>query len=187
MPIDISRLQDRVDLEPENLELIQSLLPYMIRHALFWPCYFFTKSPLEWLSVTFFSRYGNPDTKHLGTRGIQNFWTDITRGRNRYHDCQAKRIYAEVDRQSAVYAEMADLVEVGEPIYAEILYGKHKGQYLLFVTYAIEPDNFDDERPITRFDLDRCKRLTESEFNNMIKKIAPGRADKLTMTTIRLT
>lgn len=79
---------------------------YLIRKVIFWPYYFVTEeSPIERLSETFFSCYGNPGTRYLGSRGLKNFLNDLIRGKNRHQNYVYKVLSFKLDESCEEFQE----------------------------------------------------------------------------------
>lgn len=135
----------------------------MILKTLFWPFYFIVeKSPLERLSEIFFRHYGNEGVTYRGTGGLKNFLNYLLKGKNRYRGLIVEQLHWIVDPENEHFKKY----HLGKGTsYANILYAKKHGKYLLRIIIASSIE----QHGYTRFDLDECFRLNKKEF---VKELA---------------
>ncbi|WED41995.1 hypothetical protein [Legionella cardiaca] len=150
-----------VDMFKERPELMR----YLAFKVVFWPYYFVTeKSPLERISETFFKHYGDQGCRYYGTRGITNFFNDLTKGKKRYQHYKIQHFVWKLD--SPLYPKDNSDVKVG---YAEIILAVHKDHCLFQMVLTDKP--FRSRGKISRYMLDGCEKLSHAEVSNRLKTI----------------
>ena len=154
---------------------------YLMIKPFLWPYYFVTeKSPLERFSELFFKHYGEKGHTYFGSEGFKNFLHDIVYGRNRYLQCDAQKINWQVDEKGDEYLAYRQSFgkDKKEILYAEIIYAQFKGIYLLKVVWSTK-QSFSCTNFISRFELDGCDRLKESQFKKRLLQINLEKAKTL--------
>ncbi|KTD66487.1 hypothetical protein Lsan_0432 [Legionella santicrucis] len=150
---------------------------YLIIKPILWPYFFVTeKSPTERLSELFFKHYGDEGHIYFGNQGIKNFLNDLVKGKERYKDYSIKSMCWSIDKGSQEWLSYKKVF--GDELNAQIIYTKIEDTYLLSVTWTTD----NTPQPVTsvsRFKLDRCARLKESEFKTRIKQINAAEANRL--------
>lgn len=154
----------------------KKLRRYLILKPLLWPYYFIIeRSPLELISELFFKRYGDEGTIYFHNQGIINFFNDLLRGKDRYMNYKVNYVCWPVDKNSS-YSHSISMN--GKEMYAEIIFAQYKNQYLLGVIgtakYSPCPD-----RGISRYQLDRCERVNETELKTKLQEINYQKANEL--------
>ncbi|HAT1821668.1 TPA: hypothetical protein ACG3OA_002871 [Legionella pneumophila] len=151
---------------------------YLFLKPIFWPYFFVTeKSPTERLSELFFKHYGDEGHTYFGNQGLKNFLNDLLKGKNRYTECQIKSLCWSIDKNSQDWMDYKKIFH-DDNLYAHIIYTKIQDKYLLRVTWEKESA----PRPaasVSRFELDQCERLSESEFKTRMKQINATEANRL--------
>ncbi len=149
----------------------------MILKPILWPYYFVTeKSPIERLSELFFKHYGEEGHTYFGDRGLKNFLNDLFKGKERYKDCQIKSVCWPIDKNSQEWLDYKKIFSE-DFLFANIIYAKIQGKYLLGVTWTKDKEH--SHEPVSRFQLDKCQRLSEFEFKSRLRQINAIEFDKL--------
>lgn len=165
----------KAELGVDVLSLRPDVKLYMFLSPFLWPYYFVTeKSPLERFSECFFKHYGDEGHTYFGTRGLKNFCNDLFLGKNRYKNFKTVVFHWPVTNPA--WLESQEL-KSGEDWYARIICGHYHERYLMdaILTKADAPYS----QIVSRFELDRCKRLTKQQFQHELRQINPERAEAL--------
>lgn len=159
-------------------KLRPDLLRYLMLKPAFWPYFFITeKSPIERFSELFFKHYGDEGHTYLGSRGLKNFLNDVLRGVNRYKNYRVHYLCWPVPQESALYNDSVRILGENQPFYAHIIYGHHHNNYLLDIKLSNEHLSSQNEH--SRFVLDQCERLSESEFKAKLQQVNYQKAREL--------
>ncbi|MBY0281064.1 MAG: hypothetical protein K2W94_02790, partial [Alphaproteobacteria bacterium] len=115
---------------------------------------------------------------YYGTQGIKNFLNDLVKGKNRYEVCNPKILYWPVDNTGQAYSDYARLFPKSEKLvtHTKIIYAKFEDKYLFGVHWQRDIKN--NNQPISRFQLDECERLSESELKDRLYQISPVKAQE---------
>ncbi|RMW99893.1 hypothetical protein [Legionella jordanis] len=151
---------------------------YLILKPILWPYFFVTeKSPTERLSELFFKHYGDEGHTYFGNQGFKNFLNDLLKGKGRYKECQIKSLCWSIDKNSQDWIDYKKFFN-DDNLYAHIIYTKIRDKYLLRVTWEKE-SNPRPTASVSRYELDQCQRLSESEFKTRMKQINATEANGL--------
>ncbi len=150
---------------------------YLILRVIAWPYYLFVLSnPLVLISQCFFRHYGNDGQWYFGTKGLKNFLNDVLKGKNRYRGCDAQKVCFAVDKAALAYQDYCrSMGKEYAAVYAQIIYAKFKGKYLLHVIYSDDLGCMSISS-VTRFDLDECERLNAYTIKQKLDAIHPEKA-----------
>ncbi len=100
----------------------------------------------------------------------------MLKGKNRYRGCDAQKVCFAVDKSAQAYRDYCrSMDEEYAVVYAQIIYAKFKGKYLLHVIYS-EDLGCLSISPVTRFDLDECERLNAETIKQKLDAIHPEKA-----------
>ena len=166
-----------------GIDLFQTrpdLKRYLILKPFLWPYFVITeRSPIERISELFFKHYGDEGHTYFRDQGIKNFLRDVLKGKKRYKNYQVNRLIWPVEKQSSDFSENKTHVqERGKPVYAEILYAHYQNKYLLRVVSGSK-ECFNNETSVSRFQLDQCKLMVFSDFQQRLLEINHDRAMEL--------
>ncbi|WP_454783513.1 hypothetical protein [Legionella sp. WA2022007384] len=135
------------------------------------------KSPLERFSELFFKHYGDEGHTYFRNQGLKNFLNDLFKGKNRYKKYQIQTLCWPIEKNSQDWIEHRRLFK-GNSFYAHIIYIKMQNEYLVRITWEKESAPH-PVASISRFDLDKCQRISESEFKTRMQQINANEANKL--------
>lgn len=121
------------------------------------------------------------NSKH-GNQGIKNFLNDLFKGTNRYKNCQIKSICWPIDKNSQDWSDCKKFFK-DDNLYAHIIYTKIRDKYLLRVTWE-KSSQLRQASSVSRFELDRCQRLNESDFKIRMEQINVLEASKLQVRNV---
>lgn len=160
----IKALRGLARIDPDILVQRPDIKLYALIKPILWPIYLFIeKHPLVFISELFFKHYGEKGHVYFGDRGIKNFFNNVFKGKKRYEHCKVTTLYWPLDKD--VHHDFSFL---DNQAYAKIVFTKIKDSHLLGITIAKEKR---PETPISRFELDQCRRLDESTFKETLSKI----------------
>ena len=107
---------------------------------------------------------------------------DIIYGKKRYQNCQAKKALWLIDTTGKEYQDCIKAYgKMANSSHAEITYAQFKSYYLLGITLGSKDclgDN-QDAKSVSRFQLDACEKLSESQFKERLLQINAEKAQDL--------
>jgi len=151
---------------------------YLLVKMVCWPYFLFVQTnPLTLISETFFKSYGAQGVTYCGRRGLNNFFNDVFRGKQRYKDYDIKFFNMRCIHEGKVYKEY--LTYVSEPqdiVYAKVIIAKHtkKPNRYLFVQAIHFENTTETVKDVTRYDLDRGDKVTRRVLETRLRDIDPN-------------
>ena len=97
------------------------------------------KSPLERISETFFSRYGNKETIYFGTQGLKNFSNDVFYGRKRHMNLNIQTMTWPLCKNSDLFISHEKVMGKNKaPAFASIIYAESERVHYLHTELTSE-------------------------------------------------
>lgn len=163
-----------------DIDLFQTrpdLKSYLFLKPIFWPYFFVTeKKPIDRVSELLFKHYGDEGHTYFRDHGIKNFLRDVINGKNRYKNYQVSRLLWPVDKNGVEYQERkSHFNDGGKPVYVEIIWAHYQEKFFLGVTFGSK-ECLSDNKPVSRFQLDQCKLINASQFQQRLLQINHTRA-----------
>lgn len=164
----------KAELGMDVLSLRADVKRYFLLKPLLWPFYFVTeKNPLERFSECFFKHYGDKGHTYFGTGGLKNFCNDLFLGKDRYSRFKTFVLHWPITNPAWLQSRE---LKSGEIWYARIVCAHHHERYLMSV--IMTKADTSQSQIVSRFELDKCKRLSKTSFQNELRSINPEKAEE---------